>query len=111
MNIFKNKCFKFSDKNRILFEKWAINFLETKGSFDVGNRFTLPGMPKYKLITFGEGDDLKLYAYFNETIKIRGKKGNTYSLIGNDGVFESFISKYDAEYINSLLEKFTDNLN
>lgn len=111
MILFKKKCYKFSDKNRILFEKWMINFLETKGSHDVGNRFSLSGMPPYKLITFGEGDDMKLYTYFSDPVKIKGKKGNTYSLIGNDGVFESFISTFDAEYINTLLEKFSSNTN
>ena len=111
MILFKKKCYKFSDKNRILFESWMINFLETKGSFFVGNRFALPGMPSYRIISFGEDDVLKLYVCFSEPVKIKDKKGNTYSLIGNDGVFESFISTFDAEYINTLLEKFSSNTN
>lgn len=109
---FKKKCFVFNNTNRVKFEKFMIHCLENRKAWESGeNRITFPGMPSYKTITIKEPENYLVFAHFSEMVKIKGMKGNTYHLEGNYGIYESFISYFNDEYIKKMLDKQSRNLN
>ena len=106
--IFFKKRFTFSNSQRIEFEKYLIETLEFRPAWAIDKKkLTWPGMPHYKFILFVDADGLiNVYAHFDKMIKIEGKgKGNTIWIRGLNGIYETFISYFNAETIGKLIDQ------